>query len=112
LVLAHLNHTHPNAAGISPPADILPSFAATQAAWRFFNNPNVTPSALIQPLRQFAQDEIAALPASETGNHFVFGVIDWSKIDYKNHTAKKDVVQLTHKDDIGYELTTLLLGNF
>ncbi|MDR2757435.1 MAG: hypothetical protein LBC20_17210 [Planctomycetaceae bacterium] len=38
-------------------------------------------------------------------------VTDWSKIDYKNHTAKKDIVRLTHQDDIGYELTASLLVN-
>ncbi|MDR2757003.1 MAG: hypothetical protein LBC20_15005, partial [Planctomycetaceae bacterium] len=28
-------------------------------------------------------------------------VTDWSKINYKNHTDKKDIVRLTHQDDIG-----------
>jgi hypothetical protein len=38
-------------------------------------------------------------------------VVDWSKIDYKKHTAKQDVVQISNKQDIGYDLTTQLLVN-
>ncbi|MDR2438556.1 MAG: transposase [Planctomycetaceae bacterium] len=52
LVLSHLNHRQSNVTGISPSAELLSSFAATQTAWRFFNNPNVTPSALVQPSSQ------------------------------------------------------------
>jgi hypothetical protein len=74
LVLSHLNHTPSTAAGISPPAKIASTFATTQVAWCFFYNPQVTSSALAQPLREFAQHQITALPPSVMG--FVLGVID------------------------------------
>jgi hypothetical protein len=90
LVLSPLNHTPSTAAGISPPAEVVSTFATTQAAWRFFHNPQVTLSALAQPLREFTQHQIAALPPSVMG--FVLGVIDRSKIDYSKHSSKKDVV--------------------
>jgi hypothetical protein len=73
LVLSPLNHTPSTAAGISPPAEVASTFATTQAAWRFFYNPQVTPSALAQPLREFAQHQITALPPSVMG--FVLGAV-------------------------------------
>ena len=84
------------------PAGIENSLAVTQATWRFLANERVTPGALVDPLRDFARQQIG-------GNSHVLSVTDWSKLDYKKHTAKKDIVQLTHKHDIGYELTTQLL---
>jgi hypothetical protein len=112
MVLSHLVHNQHTAAGICPPSKIVSSFATTQAAWRFLNNPKVTPNKLIQPIRAFASKQL-----TETQDPYLPGagfsllVTDWSKIDYKNHTSKKDIVQLTHKDDVGYELTTSLLVN-
>src|SRR5215469_1392285 len=57
---------------------------------------------LVEPLRQFAQQQIVNDP-------YVLAIIDWSKIDYKKHTAKHDIVRISHEKDIGYELTTQLL---
>jgi len=34
---------------------------------------------------------------------------DWCKLNYASHTSKKDLLQLTHESDIGYDLTTALL---
>lgn len=90
------------ATGVAVPASVENSFAVTQATWRFFANERVTPTALVAPLRNFAQQQLNDVP-------YVLAVTDWSKIDYKRHTAKEDVVQLTHEHDIGYELTTQLL---
>ena len=100
----HIQHAQKTAAGPVIPAESVSSFAATQALWRFLANEQVAPAALAEPLRQPAHRYI-----EETHAKYVLPVIDWSKIDYKNHTAKTDVAQLTHKHDIGYELTTQLL---
>ena len=84
------------------PASVEKAFAVTQATWRFLANERVTPTALAEPLRDFAKQQLG-------DDSYVLAVTDWSKLDYKNHTAKKDTVQLTHKHDVGYELTTHLL---
>jgi len=97
-----MQHAPTTATGVAVPADIAQPLAFTQATWRFFANERVTPAALVAPLREFARQQIGDDP-------YVLAVVDWSKMDYKNHTAKQDVVQLTHKHDIGYELTTQLL---
>jgi len=90
------------ATGVTVPASVENAFAVTQATWRFLSNERITPDALATPLRDFARQQLADAP-------YVLSVIDWSKLDYKKHTAKKDIVQLTHKHDVGYELTTQLL---
>jgi len=84
------------------PASVEHSFAVTQATWRFLDNDRVTPLALVEPLRHFARQQLA-------DTRYTLAVIDWSKLDYRKHTAKKDVVQLTHQHDVGYEQTTHLL---
>jgi hypothetical protein len=111
LILSPLNHTQHTAAGISPPAELLSTFATTQAAWRFLNNPRITPHDLMNPIHEFVQSSLKPSSSLDTGQDFVLGAIDWSKIDYSKHSSKKDVVPLTHETDIGYELTTLLLVN-
>ena len=99
---AHFQHAQKTAPGLAIPVEAASSFAATQAAWRFFGNERISPQQLIEPLRQFARQQIAP-------HDYVLSVVDWSKIDYRKHTAKTDVVQLTHKTDVGYESTTQLL---
>jgi hypothetical protein len=98
MVQSHLVHNQHTAAGVCPPSGIASSFAATQAAWRFLNNSKVTPDKLIQPIHTFALEQLIATHFPELpGAGFSLLVTDWSKIDYKNHTTKKDTVQLTHQ---------------
>ena len=92
------------ATGIAVPADLKSSLATTQALWRFLSNDKVTPKKLIAPLRHFAQQQV-----SESKSDYVLAITDWSKLDYKKHKAKKDVVHVSHKQDIGYDLTCQLL---
>jgi hypothetical protein len=105
LVSAHEKHAPKLAAGPAIPAESAESCAVTQALWRFLAHEDVTLEALAGPLQDHARQSITA------DDKYVLAVIDWSKIDYKKHTAKTDVTQLTHKNDIGYELTTQLLVN-
>ena len=51
LVESHLNVLQAVAAGIKAIPGVEKSFAATQAAWRFFRNPNVRLGELIGPLQ-------------------------------------------------------------
>jgi Transposase DDE domain len=91
------------AAGVASLPSVASAFAATQAAWRFLNNPRVTLGALVEPLRAVGRDRLAATDAP-------FGLLvhDWSKLTFGG-PGKRDSVQLTHATDIGYELTTALL---
>jgi hypothetical protein len=104
LVKQHMDVVTKLAAGIHTLPQVGKSFAAAQAAWRFFANARVTLLALVEPLRELCQQAIAC---SESA--FALVVHDWSKIDYAGHTRKTDQVQLSNSLDFGYELTTALL---
>jgi len=102
MVKGHLPHGTSLATGIVVPANVDNSFAVTQATWRFLDNDRVTSFALVEPLRHLARQQVE-------GTDYTLAIVDWCKLDYKKHTAKKDTVQLTHKHDVGYELTSHLL---
>src|SRR5262245_17359539 len=104
LVNGHLNVVQAVAAGIKALPRAGTSFAATQAAWRFFANPRVTLPALVEPLRELARRAV-----SETNPQHHLIVHDWSKLDYDGHTSKDDLVRLSNAKDWGYELSTALL---
>jgi hypothetical protein len=104
LVEAHQHVASKVAAGLSHLPDTKTAFAATQAAWRFFNNDRLTLSDLAQPLHDAARQALA-----DCESPCALLIHDWSKIDYAGHTAKADLAQLTHENDIGYELATALL---
>jgi hypothetical protein len=104
LVKEHMSSATRTAAGPSLLPGQSKSAAATQAAWRFFNNDRVDMTSLVEPLRQAGRDASA-----ESSSDFVLLAHDWCKIDYGNHAAKADLRQLTHEHDIGYDLTTALL---
>lgn len=78
--------------------------AATQACWRFLRNERVTLAALVQPLRDQARQA-----TGRSASQFVLVAHDWSKLDFATHASKSDVFALTHKDDVGYDLSTSLL---
>ena len=80
--------------------------SATQAAWRFLNNPKISLVDLVEPLRQLGRDA-----CQQCESDFVLLAHDWCKLDYKSHTSKRDLRQITHESDIGYELSTSLLIN-
>lgn len=92
------------AAGLAHLPDAASAFAATQAAWRFFNNPRVGLDALAEPLRQAGRDALAGRDAP-----CALLVHDWCKLDYGRHPSKADRLQITHETDVGYELATALL---
>jgi hypothetical protein len=104
LVDAHMSSSARTAAGPSHLPEPGSSLAATQACWRFLNNPRVTLPALIEPLRDAARDALREADAP-----VALLVHDWCKLDFRRHESKKDQVQLTHDTDVGYELTGVLL---
>ena len=92
-----------SAPGINTAVDSTKAASQSQAMYRFLNNPSVTPSELIKPLQQAAREG-----CSDSPSPFVLIMHDWCKIDYKSHTSKKDLHQLTHQHDVGYDLTASL----
>lgn len=78
---------------------------ASQAVWRFLGNERVSLQKLIEPLRKLGRDGCANSDSS-----FVLLAHDWCKLGYGNQSRrKKDLLQLTHEDDVGYDLSTALL---
>ena len=102
LVQSHMHAAQSLAAGVASMPSVASSFAATQAAWRFLNNERVKLSALVEPLRDVGRVRSDSLDAP-----FVLLAHDWCKLGFS--AGKKDMAQLTHETDIGYELTTALL---
>lgn len=92
------------AAGVAVPASVASRVAATQGAWRFLNNERVTLPALVEPLREVAREQVQTQQAP-----FVLLAHDWCKLCYSPSGRKQDLVQLTHENDIGYDLTGALL---
>ena len=98
-------HTAPElAAGLHALPDTARAFASTQAAWRFFANPRVTLAGLIAPVRTAARQ---AFTGPDAG--YVLVAHDWSSLNFPTHTGKRDLATLTHDQDRGYELATVLL---
>jgi hypothetical protein len=97
-----MQHSQRTSAGLSIPSSEQSGFATTQAVWRFFANEETTPQRLVEPLRQFAGQEI-----EHSG--YVLHVFDWSKIGYKNHPSKIDLLSDPVKDSYGYDLTAQLV---
>lgn len=59
------------------------------AAWRFYNNARVEMCELVEPLRAYARQQLAASPAG-----VVMLVHDWSKLSYRGQASKRDQAQL------------------
>jgi hypothetical protein len=104
LVREQMNSPQELAAGMKAVPDTVQSFASTQALWRFLANPRVTLPQLVVPLRT-----LGCRAATESASPYVLLVHDWSKLAYPGHTSKTDQTQLSHQDDVGYELYTALL---
>ena len=104
LVNSHLRVANELAAGVASLPSAGTAFAATQGAWRFLNNERIALTALVAPLQEVGRQRAAELEAP-----FALLVHDWSKLGYEHPRRKRDLTQLTHEHDIGYELTTALL---
>lgn len=92
------------AAGVRALPGAADAFAATQAAWRFYNNDATTLPALAGPLLQVADAAVATHTAE-----VALVACDWCQLHYRAHTRKADRVALTNRYDPGYELHTALL---
>jgi Transposase DDE domain len=104
LVESHMRSAPELAAGVASLPSTRTAFAATQAAWRFLNNDRVPLPALVEPLREAGRSQVEALES-----RFTLVVHDWSKLKFNQPKRKRDLLQLTHATDVGYELMTALL---
>ncbi len=105
LVKEHTNSTETLAAGLRAlPKESKSSFASTQAAWRFYQNKNVSLEKLSEPLLDAAHEGV-----SSHCTQYALCVHDWSRLNYRKHTSKEDRYQITHKTDVGYDLQSSLL---
>jgi hypothetical protein len=103
LFLTHLSVAQKVAAGFHANPALGTSFAATQAAWRFFNNDAVTLHVLAGPLLEFARHQIP-LACDE----WLLVAMDWSNLRFNSHQSKAHRKELTRRNDLGYELMTAL----
>ena len=106
LVQEHLHVAQPVAAGPGTLPGAAQSFAATQAAWRFYRNPRVGLPGLAQPL----EDQVRQAVATQCDDYLLM-MHDWSVLNYNGHAGKKDRIPLGHRGhdpDLGYELRSAL----
>lgn len=101
--MSHLSPVHIVAAGLRALPEVAGPFAATQAAWRFYANDQVTLPQLAAPLLDVARAGVA-----QACDKYALVVLDWSNLHYTTHAAKTDRVELSRQGDWGYELFTAL----
>ena len=105
LVNSHGGAAQALAAGIHALPGATSSLTATQGAYRFLNNPNVTLADLAEPVIDLARE----LAATEC-NQYLLIVQDWSQVMYPDHDSKRDRIPLSSRDvPEGYEMHTALL---
>jgi len=107
MVESHSQASQGLASGIHALPDTRSVFAATQAAYRFLNNPRVTLRALAKPLVEAARVE-----ATTACDRWALVIHDWSQLMYPSHETKQDRVALSSRGGPeGYELQTALLAS-
>jgi hypothetical protein len=105
MVESHAQASQALASGIHALPDARNVFSATQAAYRFLNNPRVTLRALAKPLVEAARSE-----AATACERWALVVHDWSQLMYPGHDAKRDRIALSSRGrPEGYELQTALV---
>lgn len=104
LVQEHSGHAHSLAAGLRCLPGESAAFASTQAAWRFYGNPDVTMPKLAEPLLEHAR-----LTVPQECRRFLLVAHDWSHLNFPTHERKADRLVKSGEGDVGYLLSTALL---
>jgi hypothetical protein len=99
LTRQHLAATSDLGAGLRALPETQGSFAAAQAAWRFYRNPKVTLPGLMEPILNHARQAVAT-----ECSRYLLSVHDWSAMGYGRHASKTDRIPLNTKKPAGYEL--------
>lgn len=82
------------------------SFAATQAAWRFYAHEDTTLKRLSEPLLASSLEGVESYCKD-----YALVVHDWSILNYNRHESKTDRKVLRRSNIQGYELQTSLVLN-
>lgn len=106
LIVSPLSSAQRLAAGVHAPPTLVKGFATTQAAWRFYANERVTLPGLCSPLIEHAG---SATPGC--CSDWVLVIADWSNLHYPAHASKAGRIELSGKNDLGYEMFTLLAAS-
>ncbi len=104
LVMQQVQTAQDLAAGLHSLPSAKTTFAATQAAWRFLNNPRIRLAQLVEPLRDAGRRAAEA----STASHLLV-IHDWSFLAFATHASKTDRIPLGHDHARGYDLATALL---
>lgn len=80
------------------------SFAATQAAWRFYANEKTSLSKLAEPLVEASKEGIEAYCEA-----YALIVHDWSSLNYTKHEGKVDKKDLHNQYEQGYEVQSSIV---
>lgn len=102
--MSHLSPLQTVAAGLRALPEVSRPFAATQAAWRFYANPEVSLPRLGKALVEAAREGVEL-----SCKHHALIVLDWSNLHFGKHRSKTDRVDLSSRFDLGYELLTALV---
>ena len=81
-------------------------YSQVQASWRFLNNDKVSIDELFEPIKEQGKKEIERHCES-----YVLAMSDWSHLDYKKHSSKKELESKKKKDNgkqLGYDLQTTI----
>lgn len=103
LIVSQLSSADRLAAGVHALPALVDSFATSQAAWRFYSNLRVKLPVLASPLIEHA---CQAVP--DCCDDYVLVVNDWSNLHFNGHDSKTDRVELSRRDDLGYQMFTAL----
>jgi hypothetical protein len=105
MVEGHLSPAQRLACGIRAVPGASSTLAATQAAFRFLNNPRVSLRALAQPLLEAGREAVTT-----DCQRYVLAVHDWSLVRFRRHHRKQDRLPCAHGAwQEGYELFASLL---
>ena len=104
LVRSHAQVGHDLASGVHAVSQATTAFAVTQAAYRFFNNKNISLCSLAAPLLAHARVRVP-----QVCGEYLLVVHDWSQLMYRAHQHKQQRVELSslHLPE-GYEILSSL----
>ena len=100
----HLSPTQSVAAGLRALPRTNKPFAATQAAWRFYQNERVTLPILAAPIIAQAKELISVY-----AKRYALVMHDFSDLKFTTHEHKTDRIRLCNKIEYGYFLQAGLL---
>jgi len=103
LIVSQLSSAQRLAAGVHAPPTLAKGFATTQAAWRFYSNEEVDLPTMCSPLIEHARNSVP-----ECCDEWLLVAGDWSNLHYNGHESKSDRIELSGKNDLGYEMFTAL----